>query len=138
MFSITTPEQSDAEHEYLLSLAERFISGRGLPYRVMKLCAGDLGGPSARTYDIETWIPSQNTYRETHSISTTTDFQARRLRIRYRRPDTTTALVHMLNGTMVAVNRPLIAILEHGQQEDGTIILPTALHSYLFGKTRIG
>ena len=137
MFSISSPEQSDQEHEYLLSLQEKFMNGLGLPYRIVSLCAGDLGAPSARTYDIETWIPSQNRYRETHSTSTTTDFQSRRLRIKHRRPDKTTALVHLLNGTLVAVNRPLIAILENGQQADGSIDLPPALKPYLFGKERI-
>ena len=137
MFSITTPERSNEEQEYLLSLQEKFMNGLGLAYRVVKLCAGDLGAPSARTYDIETWIPSQNRYRETHSTSTTTDFQSRRLRIRYRRPDGTVALVHMLNGTLVAVNRPLIAILEYGQKENGTINLPLVLKPYLFGKEYI-
>ncbi|OGL87512.1 serine--tRNA ligase [Candidatus Uhrbacteria bacterium RIFCSPLOWO2_02_FULL_48_12] len=138
MFSITTPEQSEQEHEYLLSLQEKFVKGLGLPYRVVKLCAGDLGGPSARTYDIETWIPSQGRYRETHSTSTTTDFQSRRLHIRYRQTGGSAALVHMLNGTMAAVNRPLIAILECGQRADGTVDLPPVLQPYLFGKTRIG
>lgn len=138
MFSVTTPEQSEQEHEHLLALQEKFVQGLGLPYRVVKLCAGELGGPSARTYDIETWIPSQGRYRETHSTSTTTDFQSRRLHIRYRKPGGSTVLAHMLNGTMVAVNRPLIAILECGQRADGTVDLPHVLKPYLFGKTRIG
>lgn len=138
MFSLTTTEQSDEEHEYLLSLQEKFMSGLNLPYRVVKLCAGELGAPSAKTYDIETWVPSQGRYRETHSTSTTTDFQSRRLRIKYRRPSGGLGLAHMLNGTMVAVNRPLIAILECGQRSDGSIDLPPVLVPYMFGKTRIG
>lgn len=138
MFSITTAEESDKEHEYLLSLQEKFVKGLGPPYRVVKLCAGELGGPSARTYDIEMWIPSQKRYRETHSASTTTDFQSRRLQVRYRESDGSIALAHMLNGTMAAVNRPLIAILECGQRHDGTVDLPEVLWPYLFGRTRIG
>ena len=137
MFSITTPEKSDEEHKYLLSLQEKFMGGLNLPYRVVQLCAGDLAGPSVCTYDIEAWIPSQGKYRETHSTSNTTDFQSRRLSIKYRRPDGSTELVHMLNGTMVAVNRPLIAILESNQRADGSINLPQALHPYLGGRKRI-
>ena len=137
MFSITTPEKSDEEHKYLLSLQEKFMWGLNLPYRVVQLCAGDLAGPSVCTYDIEAWIPSQGKYRETHSTSNTTDFQSRRLSIKYRRPDGSTELVHMLNGTMVAVNRPLIAILESNQRADGSINLPQALHPYLGGRKRI-
>lgn len=135
MFSITTPEQSDAEHEYLLSLEEKFMQGLELPYRVMKLCTGDIGWPSARTYDIETWIPSQQRYRETHSTSNTTDYQSRRLKIRYRTKTGEVKTVHMLNGTMVAVNRPIIAILENGQQADGSVKFPKILQPYLFGRT---
>lgn len=138
MFSICTPEQSEAEHEFLLSLEEKFMTGLELPYRVISLCTGDIGGPAARTYDIETWIPSQNIYRETHSSSTTTDFQSRRLQIRYRTKDGQVKLVHMLNGTMVAVNRPLIALLENHQQADGSIKIPLALQPHMFGKSKIG
>lgn len=138
MFSITTPERSDEEHEYLLSLEERFMKGLGLPYRVLKLCTADLGWPSARTYDIETWIPSENRYRETHSASNTTDFQSRRLKIRYRTKDGEVRLVHMLNGTLESTNRPIIAILENCQKSDGSIALPEILHPYLFGRTKIG
>ena len=137
MFSFTTPEQADEEHQHLVALQERFMSGLKLPYRVVALCTGELSGPSARTYDIETWIPSQGKYRETHSTSTTTDFQSRRLRIRYRTSSGDTALVHCLNGTMVAVNRPFIAILENYQQADGTIAIPLVLQPY-FGKPVIG
>jgi seryl-tRNA synthetase len=138
MFSITTPEQSDKEHEYLLSLQEKFVQGLELPYRVLSLCTGDLGAPSARTYDIETWIPSQDTYRETHSSSTTTDFQSRRLRIRVKDNNGERQFAHMLNGTMVAVNRPWIAIVENFQQADGSIAIPKVLQPYLFGRTQIG
>lgn len=138
MFSLTTPEKSDEEHEFLLSLEEQFMKGLGLPYRVVKLSTGDIGLPSARTYDIETWMPSEERYRETHSTSNTTDFQSRRLKIRYRGADGTVRHVHMLNGTLESTNRPMMAILENGQQADGTVVLPTVLHPYLYGKTRIG
>lgn len=137
MFSFTTPDQSDHEHEFLLSIQEKFMQELELPYRVVKLSTGDMGGPSARTYDIETWIPSQNKYRETHSTSTTTDFQSRRLMIRYRSKEGAVAPLHCLNGTVVAVNRPLIAILENYQQEDGSIVIPNVLQEYI-GKKKIG
>lgn len=138
MFSICTPEQADGEHEFLLSLEEKFMAGLELPYRILSLCTGDIGGPSARTYDIEAWIPSQDTYRETHSSSTTTDFQSRRLQIRYRTKGGQVRLVHMLNGTMVAISRIPVALIENHQQADGSIKLPTALHPHMFGKTSIG
>lgn len=138
MFALVRPEDSDAEHERLLAIEEAFMQGLGLPYRVVKLCTGDIGWPSARTYDIEAWIPSEGKYRETHSSSTTTDFQSRRLNIRVRRPTGDVEPLHMLNGTLVAVNRPMIAILELGQQADGSIELPTVLHPHLYGRTRIG
>ena len=101
-----------------------------LPYRVMKLAAGDLGAPAAKTYDIETWIPSEKKFRETHSTSNTTDYQARRLNIRVRDADTIKK-AHMLNGTAVAVGRVLIALIENHQQADGSIAIPKVLHKYL-------
>lgn len=137
MFSITTPEKSDEEHEYLLVLQERYMKGLNLPYRVMKQSTGDMGLPSARTYDIETWVPSEDRYRETHSTSNTTDFQSRRLRIRYRTKDGQVKFVHMLNGTLTT-NRPIITILENCQNADGSVTMPEILHPYLFGKTKIG
>jgi len=133
MFSLTTPEKSDEEHEFLLAMEEKLMQGLDLPYRVVQLCTGDLGWPSARTYDIETWMPGQNAYRETHSSSNTTDYQARDLNIRLQRGDKR-PLVHLLNGTAFAIGRMLIAIIENYQQPDGSIGIPTALQPYMAGK----
>lgn len=131
MFSITTPEHSQNEHEFLLEQQRSIMDALQLPYRVIKLAAGDIGSPSAKTYDIETWIPSEGKYRETHSTSNTTNYQSRRLNIRYRNQDGKTEKVHMLNGTAVAISRLLIALIEHHQQQDGTIAIPEVLHSYV-------
>jgi len=137
MFSYTEPEKSDVEHEFLLSMEERLMKGLNLPYRVMRLCSGDTGRPSARTYDIETWIPSQNQYRETHSTSNTTDYQTRRLKIRYKKADGKNELVHALNGTAFAIGRIMIAILENYQQEDGSVVVPEILRPWV-GKDLLG
>jgi len=131
------PEESDKEHEFLVSLEQEIMQGLGLPYRLVRLCTGDLGDPSARTYDIETWLPSENKYRETHSCSTTTDYQSRRLNIRYKNAAGKLALVHMLNGT-VFTNRASIAILENYQQADGRIMIPMVLRPYMGGREYIG
>ena len=138
MFSFTLPEHSDAEHEFLLSIEERLMKGLGLPYRVLGIVSGDLGDPAARKFDIETWIPSQNTYRETHSTSTCTDWQARRLNIRVKRKSGELQFAHTLNGTAFAIGRMLIAIMENFQQEDGSIAIPPALVPYMGGRTVIG
>ncbi len=131
MVSYTTPEKSDEEHEFLLSLEEKLMGMLKLPYQVIKMCTGDLGDPAARKYDIETWIPSQDKYRETHSTSTITDFQARRLNIRFKRNSTSKLeYAHTLNGTAFAIGRILIAILENYQRADGTIAVPQALQKY--------
>lgn len=133
MFSITTPEKSKEEHQLLLSLEEKLMQGLKLPYHVLDICTGDLGDPTAKKYDIEVWLPSQNTYRETHSTSNTTDFQARRLNIRYRPQgqERGTKFVYMINGTAFAIGRIIIAILENYQQADGTIRIPEALQKYM-------
>jgi len=131
MVSFTSPEQSDLEHEFLRKMEEKLVAGLKLPYRVIKQCTGDLGDPAARTFDIETWMPGQNTYRETHSTSNTTDFQARRLNIKYRDAEGKSALAHVLNGTAFAIGRIVIAILENGQRADGSVEIPEALHRYL-------
>lgn len=133
MFSIVTPEKSNDEHQFLLSMEEKLMQGLGLPYHVLNICSGDLGDPAAAKYDIEAWVPSQNTYRETHSTSNTTDFQSRRLNIRYRPQgqDKGTKLVHMLNGTAFAIGRTIITILENNQQADGSIKIPEALQKYM-------
>jgi seryl-tRNA synthetase len=130
MFSFTTPETSDEEHELLLSLQEKLMQGLGLPYRAVKLCSGDTGTPSARTYDIETWMPAQDCYRETHSTSNTTDFQTRRLNTRIKR-EGKNVHAHALNGTAFAIGRILIAIMENGQQEDGSIKVPEVLQQWM-------
>jgi seryl-tRNA synthetase len=135
MFSFTSAAQSDAEHERLLSIQERLMQGLNLPHRVLKLCSGDTGNPSARTYDIETWIPSQNTYRETSSTSNTTDFQTRRLNTRIRLQHHN-ELAHALNGTAFAIGRVIVAILENYQQADGSIVVPEVLRAFI-GKDRI-
>lgn len=130
MFSITAPEQSDEEHKFLLAMEEKLVQGLDLPYRVVKLCAGDLSWPSARTYDLETWMPGQGVYRETHSTSTTTDYQSRALNIKVGR-DGKKEFVHMLNGTAFAIGRTLIAIIENYQQPDGSIKMPKVLQPFM-------
>lgn len=130
MFSFVTPENSDKEHHFLLELEERLVKGLKLPYHVLNICSGDLGLPAARKYDIECWMPSQNKYRETHSTSTCTDFQSRRLNIKYRKPDGKKDYVHTLNGTAFAIGRMIVAIVENYQQKDGSIKVPEVLQKY--------
>lgn len=130
MVAFVKPEDDENLRKKILELAESLVKGLGLPYRVVKLARGDLSFPSAETVDIETWIPSQNKYRETHSISTTTDFQARRLNIKYKKKDGLIEYVHILNGTAIAIGRILIAILENYQQKDGSVKIPQALQKY--------
>lgn len=139
MFSFTAPGMSEAEHEFLLARQKDIMNALELPYRVIKLAAQDTGMPSAKTYDIETWVPSEGRYRETHSTSNTTDFQARRLNIRVKTKEGEVVKVHMLNGTAIAVSRILIALIENHQQADGSIRIPTVLHPYLpFTEIRAG
>ena len=130
MVSFVRAEDDEKERAKMLYLAEGFYKDLEIPYQVVKLASGDLSFPSAETIDIEAWIPSQNKYRETHSISTTTDFQARRLNIKYRK-DGASQFVHILNGTAIAIGRTLIAILENYQQKDGSVKVPKVLHEYL-------
>ncbi|MDB4940035.1 MAG: seryl-tRNA synthetase [Candidatus Doudnabacteria bacterium] len=138
MFSYTSPEHSDNEHLFILSLEEELMQDLKIPYQVLNICSGDLGDSAARKYDIEAWIPSQQKYRETHSSSTTTDFQSRRLNIKYKNLVTgRNDFVHMLNGTAFAIGRTIIAILENYQQADGTVKVPEALIPFMFGKTEI-
>jgi seryl-tRNA synthetase len=137
LMSFTTPDQSYAELERLTGNAERVLQLLGLPYRTMLLCTGDMGFASAKTYDLEVWLPSQKTYREISSCSNTEGFQARRANIKYRAGGTGKAeAVHTLNGSGLAVGRTLIAILENYQQADGSVEIPDALRPY-FGKERI-
>jgi len=137
MFSITAPETSWDEHEYLVSLEERILQRLGLPYRVVAICGGDTSAPSAKTYDLETWMPGREAYGETQSCSNCTDFQARRLGIRVRRSGGT-VYPHTLNGTAIATSRALIAVLENYQQGDGTVRVPEALVPYMNGLRVIG
>jgi seryl-tRNA synthetase len=136
MFAFTTPEQSEELHAEMLEIEERIFQGLGLPYRVVDICTGDLGGAAYRKYDLEAWMPGRNDYGEVTSTSNTTDYQARRLRIRHRREGGRPQLLHTLNGTAIAVSRALIALLENYQQEDGSILLPKVLIPYV-GKERL-
>jgi len=132
MFSFARPEDSKKEHEFLLSMEEKLMKALELPYRVLQICTGDLGIQAANKYDIEVWLPGQNQYRETHSTSNDTDFQSRRLNIRYKNSKTgKNELVHTLNGTVFAIGRTLIAIMENYQQKDGTVKIPSVLKRYL-------
>ncbi len=130
MFSIVPPGQSNDEHEFILTQQRSLMDALLLPYRVMNMASGDLGAPAAKKYDIETWIPSEGRYRETHSTSNTTDYQARRLGIRTKLAGKVVP-VHMLNGTAFAIGRILIALVENHQQPDGSIRIPAALHPYV-------
>ena len=133
LVSITTPEQSDAEHERMLGAAEEVLKRLGLHYRVMLLCAGDTGFGARKTYDIEVWLPGQNAFREISSCSNCGDFQARRMKARYRKGEKQTEFVHTLNGSGLAVGRTLVAILENYQQPDGSIAVPEVLQPYMGG-----
>ena len=131
MFSFTTPDESPKEHEFLFQLERDMMEKLEIPHQLIDICSADLGDPAAKKYDIEAWMPGQDRYRETHSTSNCTDFQARRLNTRYRKEDGSLEHVHMLNGTLFAIGRILIAILENNQNEDGSIDMPKALHKYL-------
>ena len=137
MVSITTPETSLAEHDRMTRCAEAILEKLGLPYRTVLLCAGDMGFGAQKTHDLEVWLPGQNSYREISSVSVCGDFQARRMNARYRAAGGKPEFVHTLNGSGLAVGRTLIAVLENGQQQDGSVDLPPVLVPYLGGKTRI-
>ena len=131
MFSFVEPGESEAEHERLLAIEESILQELQIPYRVVAISVGDLGASAAKKYDCEAWLPGQDRFRELTSCSNTTDYQARRLEIRLRpaeggRPET----LHTLNGTAVAVGRTIIALLENGQQDDGSVVLPEALTGF--------
>ncbi len=135
MVSITHPDHSDDEQKRMLGCAEGILEKLGIPYRTVVLCTGDMGFGARRTFDIEAWVPGQNTYREISSVSTTGAFQARRMNARFKPADGgKPEFVHTLNGSGLAVGRCLIAVLENGQQEDGSVKLPAALAPYLGGK----
>ncbi|MBN8543269.1 MAG: serine--tRNA ligase [Alphaproteobacteria bacterium] len=138
LVSITKPEDSVAEHERMTNAAETILQKLGLHYRVMLLCAGDTGFGARKTYDIEVWLPGQNRFREISSCSNCGDFQARRMKARYRKSgEKSPVLVHTLNGSGLAVGRTLVAILENYQQPDGSIKVPDALVTYMGGLTKI-
>ena len=137
LVSVTTPEQSMDEHERMTACAEEVLKRLDLPYRVMLLCSGDTGFGATKTYDLEVWLPGQGLYREISSCSNCGDFQARRMNARYRpAPGEKPQFVHTLNGSGLAVGRTLVAILENGQEDDGSVTLPEALHPYV-GKERL-
>ena len=137
MVQFVHPDQSDEAHEALTGHAEAILQALGLPYRTVILCGGDLGFSSAKTYDIEVWLPSQNTYREISSCSNFTDFQARRMKARYRNAEGKTEFLHTVNGSGLAVGRTLIAVMENYQQSDGTIAIPDVLQPLMGGITHI-
>ncbi|MBU1176722.1 MAG: serine--tRNA ligase [Alphaproteobacteria bacterium] len=138
MVSVTEPDKSDAEQERMLACAEEVLKRLELPYRVVRLCAGDMGATMQRTFDIEVWLPGQDTYREISSVSMAGDWQARRMGTRYRDADGNINPVHTLNGSGVAVGRCLIAVMENHQEEDGGFRIPDVLKPYLGGLERIG
>ncbi len=137
MFAFTSPEESEKVHDKFLSLEEKLFQGLGVPYRVLDICTGDLGGPAYRKYDLEAWMPGRGEhgdYGEVTSTSNCTDYQARRLGIRFRREGEKKPLhVHMVNGTAIAMSRALIAILENYQEKDGSVTVPEALVPYMGG-----
>lgn len=138
MVSVTLPGESDDEQKRMLRCAEDILERLGVPYRTVLLCTGDMGFGARRTFDIEAWVPGQNTYREISSVSTTGDFQARRMNARFKPKDGgKPQFVHTLNGSGLAVGRCLIAVLENGQQADGSVTLPAVLAPYLGGKTTL-
>ncbi len=134
MYAYTTPEQSPEVHEKILAIEEELWQEMGIPYHVINIAAGDLGAPAAKKYDIEYWSPVDGKYRELTSCSNCTDFQARNLNIRVRRPDGSIEVLHTLNGTAVSLARSLVAVLENYQNEDGTLRVPEVLRPYLGGR----
>ena len=131
MFAFTAPDQSDEMHVEMLGIEERIFQGLGLPYRVVDICTGDLGGAAYRKFDLEAWMPGRDDYGEVTSTSNTTDYQARRLKIRHRKDGGRPQLLHTLNGTALAISRVLIALLEVYQREDGSVALPEMLVPYV-------
>jgi seryl-tRNA synthetase len=131
MFAFVPPEESREEHERLLAIEEEIFQALEIPYRVVNIAVGDLGASAVKKYDLEAWLPGQERYREVTSCSNTTDYQARRLDVRFRPEEGRGPQpVHTLNGTALAVQRTIIAVVENHQRDDGTIEVPEALHSY--------
>jgi seryl-tRNA synthetase len=137
MVQIVRPEDSDAALEAMVGHAERILQLLELPYRVMQLCTGDMGFGAARTYDLEVWLPAQNTYREISSCSNCEAFQARRMQTRFRNAAGKPEFVHTLNGSGLAVGRALVAVLENHQRADGRVAIPAALRPYLGGAEQL-
>ncbi len=131
------PEKSYEALEEMCAHAENILKKLGLPYRVITLCTGDMGFGSTKTYDLEVWLPAQNTYREISSVSNCEAFQARRMQARFRNAQGKPELVHTLNGSGLAVGRTLVALLENYQQADGSVLIPEVLHPYMGGLTRL-
>ncbi len=138
MESFSLPEQSLAEQGLFVAIQEYLLKTLGVPYQVMQICTGDMGGPDARQIDIECWMPGQNKYRETHTADLMTDYQARRLNTRVRRDSGEMQFVHMNDATCIAMGRLLIALIENFQEADGTVRIPEALRPWMGGKTHIG
>jgi seryl-tRNA synthetase len=136
MESFTKPEDSLREQDFLVAIQEYMLRKLNLPHQVVQVCTGDMGMPDYRQVDIETWMPGQNTYRETHSADLMTSFQSRRLNTRYKNSEGKLELVHMNDATLFAIGRMLIAIIENYQQEDGTVLVPDVLKKYM-GNTEI-
>ncbi len=137
MFIFCKPEDSASMHEELLRVEEKIMQGLELPYRVVDICTGDLGGPAYRKYDIEAWMPFRNDYGEVTSTSNCTDYQSRRLKIKYVTDEGKKEFVHTLNGTAIVTSRIPIALLENNQQKDGSIKIPKVLYPYMMGITEI-
>ena len=137
MFSFCHPDKSEEEHELLVSIEEDIVKGLGIPYQLVNVCGGDLGDPAAKKLDIEAWIPTQGKYREITSCSNTTEFQARRSKIRYKTKDGKKTFINTLNGTGVAMPRLFVAILENFQNKDGSVTIPEVLRPYMGGKEKI-
>jgi seryl-tRNA synthetase len=134
--SLTTAETSLNEHLFHIAIQEYLMQNLGLPYRLIQKCTADIGKPNARGYDIDAWMAGQDKYRETHTADYMTDYQARRLKTRVRRSNGAVELVHTSDATALA-QRPMIAILENNQTEDGKVIIPEVLHSFMGGQTEI-
>jgi seryl-tRNA synthetase len=137
MFVFSTPEASWDEHDRILAVEEEIVGNLEIPYRVVNIAAGDLGGAAAKKYDIEAWLPGQGRYRELTSCSNTTDYQARRMQTRVRRAEGAVEVLHTLNGTATAIGRTLIAIMENHQRADGSVEIPSKLHPYLPEHARV-
>jgi seryl-tRNA synthetase len=137
LVQIVPPEQSYAALEEMVGQAETILKNLGLPYRVMQLCTGDMGFSAAKTYDLEVWLPAQNTYREISSLSNCEAFQARRMQARFRNAQGKPELLHTLNGSGLAVGRTLVAVLENYQQADGSVVIPEVLRPYMGGLERL-